>query len=207
MKCILALILTIALIKSVGGAPDEVIGRVVSVISGDSFGIEMKTSDPRVNKIDSVKLADIEAPSTLMPKGKDARKYADSMLKNRTVSIDIDDNTSSGRNEWNQLICVIYLMTSDNRLIWPPVNRIMVDSGHAVLNDDKSNEFDASTWWKDPTVSLESKAKSIPKNLVSAPSASQEKDLNSTRVLEKDPHSTSVLEKNPTSGGVNIGYR
>lgn len=207
MKWILALLLTIALIKSVAGAPDEVIGRVVSVISGDSFGIEMKTSDPRVNNIDSVKLADIEAPSTLIPKGKDARKYADSILKNKTVSIDIDNNTSSGRNEWNQLICVIYLMTSDNRLIWPPVNRIMVDSGHAVLNDDKSNEFNASTWWKDPTVSLESKAKSKPNSLVSAPPASQEKDLTSTRILEKDPHSTSVLEKNPTSGGVNIGYR
>ncbi|MDM7940275.1 MAG: thermonuclease family protein [Methanothrix sp.] len=207
MKWILALLLTIAIIKSVAGAPDEVIGRVVSVISGDSLGIEMKTSDPRVNHIDSVKLADIEAPSTLTPVGKDARKYADSILKNKTVSLDIDDNKSGGRNEWNQLLCVIYLMTSDNRLIWPPVNRIMVDSGHAVLNDDKSNEFNASTWWKDPTVSLESKAKSKPKNLVSAPPASPEKDLSSTNVLEKDPHSTSVLEKNPTSGGVNIRYR
>lgn len=207
MKWIFALLLTIALIKSVAGAPDEVVGRVVSVISGDSFGIEMKTSDSRVNHIDSVKLADIEAPSTLMPKGKDARKYADSLLKNKTVSIDIDDNTGSGRNEWNQLVCVIYLMTSDNRLIWPPVNRIMVDSGHAVLNDDKNNEFNASTWWKDPAVSLESKAKSIPKNLVSTAPSSPEGDLNSTGVLEKDPRSTSILEKNPTSGGVNIGYR
>ncbi len=207
MKWILALLLTIALIKSVAGAPDEVIGQVVSVISGDSFGIQMKTQDPRVNNVDSVKLADIEAPSTLMPSGKDARKYADSILKNKTVAIDIDDNTSSGRNEWNQLICVIYLLTSDNRLIWPPVNRIMVDSGHAVLNDNKSNEFNASTWWKDPTVSLESKARSMPENLVSGPHAIPEKDLSSTGVLEKDPHSTSVLEKDPRSGGINIGYR
>jgi endonuclease YncB( thermonuclease family) len=207
VKWILALLLTIAIIKSVAGAPDEVIGRVVSIISGGSFGIEMKTQDPRVNHIDSVKLADIEAPSTLSPVGKDAREYADSILKNKTVSIDIDDNASSGRNEWNQLICVIYLMDSYNRLIWPPVNRIMVDSGHAVLNDDKSNEFNASTWWKDPTMLLEGKAISKPTNLVSAPPANSEKDLSSTSVLEKDPHSTSVLEKNPTSGGVNIGYR
>jgi endonuclease YncB( thermonuclease family) len=134
------------------GVPEEAVGRVVSVISGDALGVQMLISDPRTSNVDSIKLADIASPSTVTPEGKAAQKYARSLLWNKTVYLDIDDNTSSGRNEWSQLICVVYLMDSEYRPIWPPVNRIIVDAGYAKVNDDKKNEFNASTWWQEPTI-------------------------------------------------------
>ena len=134
------------------GLPDEAVGRVVSVISGDSLGIEMLIADARTNNIDSIKLADIEAPSTVTAEGKAAQKYAFSLLKNKTVYLDINDNTTGTRNEWSQLICVIYLMDSEFRPVWPPVNRILVDGGYARLNDDMNNEFNSSAWWQQPPV-------------------------------------------------------
>ena len=134
------------------GVPEEAVGRVVSVISGDSLGIEMLISDPRTNNVDSIKLADIASPSTVTPEGKAAQKYAHSLLWNKTVYLDIDNNTTSGRNEWSQLICVVYLIDSEYRPIWPPVNRIIVDMGFAKVDDDTNNEFDPTAWWKEPTI-------------------------------------------------------
>ncbi len=118
------------------GVPEEAVGRVVSVISGESLGVQMLISDPRTNNVDSIKLADIASPSTVTPEGKAAQKYVRSLLWNKTVYLDIDDNTSSGRNEWSQLICVVYLVDSEYRPIWPPVNRIIVDMGYAKVDDD-----------------------------------------------------------------------
>ena len=134
------------------GVPEEAVGHVVSVISGEALGVQMLISDPRTNNVDSIRLADIASPSTVTPEGKAAQKYARSLLWNKTVYLDIDNSTSSGRNEWSQLICVVYLVDSEYRPIWPPVNRMIVDAGYAKVNDDKKNEFDPSTWWKEPTI-------------------------------------------------------
>jgi len=193
--------------------PDEVVGRVVSVVSGNSFGIEMLTPDARVRSIDSVLLADVES------EGKKAREYADSMLKNKTVYLDIDDNSTGGRNEWSQLICVLYLMDSDSRPVWPPFNRMLVDSGNGVLKDDKKNEFNASSWWQEPTTPLESKAKWAKEKestnrveigvLARAANlgSNAKKEAKSTQTQQSDSNSTSVLKQDPYSGAVSIGYR
>ncbi len=134
------------------GVPEEAVGRVVSVISGDSLGIEMLIPDPRTNNVDSIKLADIASPSTVTPEGKAAQKYVHSLLWNKTVYLDIDNNTTSGRNEWSQLICVVYLIDSEYRPMWPPVNRFIVDMGYAKVDDDTKNEFDPTAWWKEPNI-------------------------------------------------------
>jgi len=201
------------------GAPDEVIGRVVSVISGTSFGVEMLTPDARVKNIDSVLLADVVSPSTITPEGKKAREYSDAMLKNKTVYLDIDDNSTSGRNEWSQLICVLYLMDSDSRPVWPPFNKILVDSGNAVLKDDKKNEFNSSSWWQKAPATLLSKAKWTNEkesaNLADIDAlaraailgSSAKKEMKPTPAVPSDPNSTSVLKKDPRSGAVSIGYR
>lgn len=157
MKLNLALLLVMMMLivqASNPGAlavPDEAVGRIVSVISADSLGIELQINDPRTRSVDSVRLADIAAPSTVTPEGKAAKEAADLLLKNQTVYIDIDENSSDGRNEWGQLICVIYLIDSQYRPMWPPVNRILVDDGHADLAEDSNNEFDSAAWWLDPT--------------------------------------------------------
>ena len=101
-----SLIIFLFLIPAAWGMPDEAAGRVVSVVSGDSLGIEMIISDPRTNYIDNIKLADIAAPSTVTAEGKAAKAYAASLLKNKTVYLDIDDNLSQCRNQYSQLICL-----------------------------------------------------------------------------------------------------
>jgi hypothetical protein len=130
---LLVLLLALSFTPAAFGLPDEAVGRVVSVVSGDSLGIEILIGDARTNNIDSIKLADIQAPSTVTAEGKATQKYALSLLKNKLVYLDINDNATTTRNKWSQLICVIYLMDPEFRPVWPPVNRILVDSGYALI--------------------------------------------------------------------------
>jgi endonuclease YncB( thermonuclease family) len=181
--------LILACIPACSSAPDEAVGRIVAVVSGDSFGIELQITDPRANPIDSVKLADIESPSTIFPEGKAAKKYATSLLKNKTVYLDIDDSVASGRNEFNQLMCVVYLMDDQSRPVWPPVNRILVDSGYATLKDDPKNEFNSTTWWQEPVFpKIDIRSKLIDQS---------QKAVSENKVLEIDPNSSMI----------SIGYR
>lgn len=209
---LLVLSLLLVLLPATFGLPDEAVGRVVSVISGDSLGIEMLIADARTNNIDSIKLANIEAPSTVTAEGKAAQKYAFSLLKNKTVYLDINDNASGPRNEWSQLICVIYLMDSEYRPVWPPVNRILVDGGYARLIETENCEFNSSAWWQPPPVfppgekrdrllaMLEGKPQPEQVAFV-GPSSS------SNGVIMGSSKKGSVLEKDSASGRVSIGYR
>jgi hypothetical protein len=208
----LALLLVLFFMPVAFGLPDEAVGRVVSVISGDSLGIEMLIADARTNNIDSIKLADIEAPSTVTAQGKAAQKYAFSLLKNKTVYLDINDNTSGTRNEWSQLICVIYLMDSELRPVWPPVNRILVDGGYARLNDDMNNEFNSSAWWQQPPVFPPgAKRDRLLAMLEKQPLPEQETPVgpfsSPAGVMIGSSKKGSVLEKDSASGRISIGYR
>jgi hypothetical protein len=194
------LFIQVAVTQVAVGAPDEAVGRVVSVISGDSLGIEIIISDPRTNNVDSIKLADIISPSTVTPEGKAAKKYANSLLKNTTVYIDIDDSTAGGRNEWSQLICVIYLMDSEYRPVWPPVNRIIVDAGYAKLDDDKENEFDPSIWWQEPAIPEGSKGNLLKTIL-------EKRTASGGNIAVINATKSSVMQKDSESGLVSIGYR
>jgi endonuclease YncB( thermonuclease family) len=190
MKRLLVILLILIFLQLAIAAPDEAIGRVVSILGGDSFGIQMGSLTPRTKQIDRVKLADIVSPSTLTPQGKIAKEFTASILKNKTVYLDIDDNSVGGRNSLGQLICVVYLIDSESRPIWPCFNRMLVDNGYAVVKDDKNNEFNPSTWWqKAPNMNL--------KRSVIIAAGRKPKYRNDTIVLKKD--STSSL--------ISIGYR
>lgn len=225
---LLVLLATLFFVPATYGLPDEAVGRVVSVISGDSLGVEMLIADERTNAIDSIKLADIAAPSTVTDKGKASQKYALSLLKNKMVYLDINDNNST-RNEWNQLFCVVYLMDSDYRPVWPPVNRILVEDGYARQVDDHNNEFDPSAWWKPPPVfppgekrdqliAMLEKAKQDQENALAAlspiePATASSSNLSmligsskSSFAVGSSKHG-SVLEKDASSGRISIGYR
>ena len=188
MNKLLVLLLAFILIKVAIAAPDEAMGRVVTVVTGDTFGIEITSPDSRTRHIDQVKLADVIAPSTLTPEGKDAKKFTTSLLNNKTVFLDIDDSTPSGRNDLGQLICVVYLADSNYRPVWPCINRILVDSGNAVLSHDRHDEFNTTTWWQPPP----------PMNV-----------RNKIRVNSYEENSSdgpSILKKTPNSNVINIGY-
>jgi len=199
------LLIQATVIPVASGVPEEAVGRVVSVVSGNSLGVQMLISDPRTNNVDSIKLADIASPSTVTPEGKAAQKYVRSLLWNKTVYLDIDNSTSSGRNEWSQLICVVYLVDSEYRPIWPPVNRIIVDAGYAKVDDDKKNEFDPGAWWKEPTIPEGEKENLTPEtaimkaatNATNASSISSTKNINSLKDATKE--TTATNETNTTS--------
>lgn len=197
---LISLFIQAAVIPVTVGVPEEAFGRVVSVISGDSLGIEIIFSDPRTNNVDSIKLADIISPSTVTPEGKAAKEYASSLLKNKTVYIDIDDSTASGRNEWSQLICVLYLTDSEYRPMWPPVNRIIVDYGFAKLDDDRKNEFDPTSWWQETTIPEGSKDNLLKK-------MAEKKTASGGNVAANNATKSGVMQKDSQSGRVSIGYR
>ena len=193
----LALMILLFLMPAAWGLPDEAAGRVVSVVSGDSLGIEMLISDPRTNEIDSIKLADIDAPSTVTAEGKAAKAYVAALLKNKTVFLDIEDNISRCRSQWGQLICLVYLRDESGQPLWPPVNRIMVDEGYALLDDDADNEFNASAWWGQPSLPLSGeKSDQLNAMLEKSPSAK----------LPEESNEVSILKKSSTSGAYVIGY-
>ena len=171
----------------------------MSVISADSLGIEMVINDPRTTGVDSVRLADIAAPSTVTPQGKAAKKAADLLLKDQIVYIDIDENSTLGRNEWGQMVCVIYLIDSRYRPIWPPVNRMLVDDGHADLAEDGNNEFNSSAWWEDPIPQGSKGNISKYKEIMTSPKASSESQNSASK--------SSVLDMESNAGRINIGYR
>lgn len=195
MKKLLVLLLTLIVIQVAVAAPDEAIGRVVSVLSGDTFGIEIESGDQRVQQVDRVKLADVDSPSTLEAEGKAAKKYAASILKNKTVYLDIDDKTPGGRNDVGQLVCVVYLVDSDSRPVWPPFNRIIVDEGHAVVNDANNNEFNATAWWQAPPEMKITR----PQIMINEKAAVKEEEM--IRPAGK------ILEKDANSSLISIGYR
>ncbi len=214
---LLATLLALSSMPAAFGLPDEAVGRVVSVISGDSLGIEMLIGDARTKDIDSIKLADIEAPSTVTAEGKASQKYTLSLLKNKMVYLDIDNNTT--RNVWSQLISVIYLLDSDFRPVWPPVNRILVEEGYAKQNDDPNNEFDPSAWWKPPPVFPPGEKSAQLKAMVEEAQQAEEKALaeqssnssligsSGSSLVIGGSKKGGVLEKDSTSGRISIGYR
>ncbi|HUS75607.1 MAG TPA: hypothetical protein VMY43_06320 [Methanothrix sp.] len=211
LALLLVLLLTLFFVPVAFGLPDEAVGRVVSVISGDSLGIEMLIADARTNNIDSIKLADIEAPSTVTSEGKAAQKYAFSLLKNKMVYLDINDNATGTRNEWSQLICVVYLMDAEFRPVWPPVNRMLVDDGHAKVIDNMNNEFDPSVWWQQPPAFPPGEKRDLLKAMLEEqPLPVQEAAVGPSSpagVTIGNSRKGSVLEKDSASGRVSIGYR
>ena len=197
----IAIVINMASNPGALAVPDEAAGRIVSVISADSMGIEMLVGDQRTRDVDSVKLADIVAPSTVTPEGKAAQKAAVLLLKNQTVYIDIDENSPGGRNEWGQLICVIYLIDSQYRPMWPPVNRILVDEGHAQLQENGDNEFNSSAWWQEPISQGSTSTGNIliyKEKMQTPPKAAE-----SSNAAAK----SSILDMVSNAGQVSIGYR
>ncbi len=209
---LLVLSLVLVFLSTAFGLPDEAVGRVVSVISGDSLGIEMLIGEARTNNIDSIKLAGIEAPSTVTPQGKASQKYALSLLKDKMVYLDINDNTTGARNEWSQLICVLYLIDSEFRPIWPPVNRILVDGGYARLKNDASSEFNSSAWWQQPPVFPPGEKRALLMAMLEKPPLPEQMTLagpssTPSSAIMGNSKKGGILEKDNSSGRVSIGYR
>lgn len=132
-------------------APDEVYGTVTNVIDGGTFDLEVEKADPRVEaRVERVSLADVTSPDMKTADGPATRDFTYAVLQGRRVYLDIDDQNASGRDDQGRLICVASLAGAYGQpLAAPNFNRMLVDSGHARLDNSTDNEFDPQYWWDD----------------------------------------------------------
>ena len=143
---ILALLISVCL---VAGAPDKAYGRVIKVVDGDTFDIALQdyNSSQIAEDVIRIRLADIDTPEVRGPKaceaGKVASAYTRTWLLSNYVFLDLDDKT--GKDPYGRWVAVVYL-AEDGRP-GRNFNKQLVDSGHAVIEDFKNNEFDPGSWW------------------------------------------------------------
>ena len=132
-------------------APDEAYGRVTNIVDGDTFDVDIEKADPRVeDRVERVKLADVETLDMKTADGPAARDFTYAVLQGRRVYLDIDDLSPAGRDAEGSLVCVVSLSGAYSQpLAWPNFNRLLVDSGHARLDNSTDNEFDPRYWWDD----------------------------------------------------------
>ena len=125
---------------------DEAMGRVTKVIDGDTIDVQLQDSLLSEDLI-RVRLADIDCPETRGSKaceaGKKASAYTKTWLQSAYVFLDLDDKT--GKDPFDRWVAVVYL--SENNQPGRNFNKMLVDAGHAVIEDFKNNEFDPGSWW------------------------------------------------------------
>ena len=125
---------------------DEAMGRVTKVIDGDTIDVQLQDSLLSEDLI-RVRLADIDCPETRGPKaseaGKKASAYAKTWLQSAYVFLDLDDKT--GKDPFDRWVAVVYL--SENNQPGRNFNKMLVDAGHAVIEDFNNNEFDPGSWY------------------------------------------------------------
>lgn len=136
------------LISLAASSPDEAYGRVIKVVDGDTFDIALQDYNSRqiAEDVIRIRLADIDTPETRGAKaceaGKNASAYTRTWLLSNYVFLDLDNKT--GKDPYGRWVAVVYL-SEDGRL-GRNFNKQLVDSGHAVIENFKNNEFDPRSW-------------------------------------------------------------
>lgn len=144
---ILALVLFLSFLAV--SAPDEAYGRVSKVVDGDTFDVTLEdyNSSQVSEDVIRIRLADIDTPEVRGPKaceaGKVASAYTRTWLLSTYIFLDLDDKT--GKDPYGRWVAVVYL--SEDGRPGRNFNKQLVDSGHAVIEDFKNNEFDPGSWW------------------------------------------------------------
>ncbi len=151
---LLNILLALLLIPLVTGAPDEAMGRVTKVVDGDTIDVALQEHDSRITEdLIRVRLADIDTPEVRGPKagaaGKDASTYTKTWLLSRYVFLDLDNKT--GKDPYGRWVAMVYL--SEDGKPGRNFNKMLVDAGHAVIEDFKNNEFDPGKWWNSAVIS------------------------------------------------------
>ena len=156
----MSLSLMILLPIIVEAAQDEAYGVVKNVVDGDTFDVAIEKADSKIaSAVERVRLADVNSPELSTPQGPSAMDFTFAVLMNKRVYLDIDDLSGTGRDSYGRLIAVVYLTGFYGQpLASPNFNRMLVDSGHAVLENFTNNEFEPADWWSEQ----ESRDKSTP---------------------------------------------
>ena len=144
---ILALVLFLSFLAA--SSPDEAYGRVSKVVDGDTFDVTLEdyNSSQVSEDVIRIRLADIDTPETRGARaceaGKVASAYTRAWLLSTYIFLDLDDKT--GKDPYGRWVAVVYL--SEDGRPGRNFNKQLVDSGHAVIEDFRNNEFDPWSWW------------------------------------------------------------
>jgi endonuclease YncB( thermonuclease family) len=143
----ISLILLGIILSTASASPEETYGIVTNTIDGDTIDIMIEKADSRINSgVERIRLADVDSPEIGTLEGLEARDFAYAVLLGKRVFLDLDD--LKGRDSYNRLVGVVYLSgESDEPLPSPCFNRMLVDSGHAVIKNFTDNEFNPDDWW------------------------------------------------------------
>ena len=114
------------------------------MVDGDTFDVTIEKANAKVAySVERIRLADVDSPEMESEKGPAARDFTYAVLMNKRVFLDIDDLSETGRDDYGRMICVAYLSGFYGQPIAAPnFNRLLVDSGHASLDNFTNNEFD-----------------------------------------------------------------
>ncbi len=143
LRILLALAMMAFLPLVATAAQDEAYGVVTNVLDGDTFDVTIEKADSRiVSSVERIRLADIDSPEMDTQSGLAAKDFTYAVLMNKRVYLDIDDRSGNGRDPYGRLVCVAYLTgVYGQPLSRPSFNQMLVDSGHAKINDFTDNEF------------------------------------------------------------------
>ena len=143
IRILLALAMMAFLTLVVTAAQDEAYGMVTNVLDGDTFDITIEKADSRIaSSVERIRLADVDSPEMDTPGGLTARDFTYAVLMNKRVFLDIDDRSGNGRDPYGRLVCVAYLTgVYGQPLMTPSFNQMLVNCGHAEINDFTNNEF------------------------------------------------------------------
>ncbi len=141
-------------------ASDEACGIVTKVVDGDTFDVTIERADAKVAySVERIRLADVDSPEMESDSGPAAKDFTFAVLMNKRVYLDIDDFSANGRDSYGRLICVAYLTGIYGQpLAAPNFNRLLVDSGHARLDNFTNNEFDPQDWWSGQDIQAEAES-------------------------------------------------
>ena len=149
MRIIIPILALVLFLPSLAAsAPDEAYGRVSKVVDGDTIDVTLEdyNSSQVAEDVIRIRLADIDTPEVRGPNaceaGKNASAYTRTWLLSNYVFLDLDDKT--GKDPYGRWVAVVYL-AEDGRP-GRNFNKQLVDSGHAVIEDFKNNEFDPGSW-------------------------------------------------------------
>jgi micrococcal nuclease len=114
-------------------------------VDGDTIDVQLQDSLISEDLI-RARLADIDTPEVRGPKaceaGKVASTYTRTWLLSNYVFLDLDDKT--GKDPYGRWVAVVFL--SEDGKPGRNFNKQLVDTGHAVIEDFKNNEFDPRSW-------------------------------------------------------------
>ncbi|MCX6674754.1 MAG: thermonuclease family protein [Methanothrix sp.] len=142
---------------------DEAYGIVTNVVDGDTFDVTIEKTGAKVAySVERIRLADVDSPEIESERGPAAKDFAFAVLMNKRVYLDIDDLSANGRDSYGRLICVAYLTGFYGQpLAAPNFNRLLVDSGHARLENFTNNEFDPQDWRSGPGQALQAEVEPL----------------------------------------------